>query len=197
MTFFWNISSQYQVRDLGLIQQIIDCAVEQVSSTKMVTDQFEGASCLFWSIRLLILYGRRGQLKIEGNPDLDDSIEPSLSQTYQQKILRFKSFGWILRFTESRDSRLRVMTWDLLTLMFNYEFLKAHPSMVHQSIGVFLRNNELFSVKISVLKFLNKVCESLMKNCEDPEDSESNRDLSEVDEHSHRNLQGQVEMMTV
>lgn len=89
------------------------------------------------------------------------------------------------------------MTWDLLTLMFNYEFLKAHPSMVHQSIGVFLRNNELFSVKISVLKFLNKVCESLMKNCEDPEDSESNRDLSEVDEHSHRNLQGQVEMMTV
>jgi hypothetical protein len=50
---------------------------------------------------------------------------------------------------------------------------------------------ELYCVKISVLKFLNKVCGALMKNCE--EDEEDNTDLSVVG----LNASDQVEQMTV
>ena len=93
-----------------------------------------------------------------------------------------------MRFTESRDSRIRVLTWDLLTELFDYEFLKSHPSIIHQSINTYLKHLELYSVKISVLKFLNKVCEALIKNCE----CVDNADLGVVS-----NLSDQVEQMTV
>jgi len=61
--------------------------------------------------------------------------------------------------------------------MFDYEFLKSHPSVIHQSINTYLKNNELYCVKISVLKFLNKVCEALIKNCEG---GESNCDINDI-----------------
>jgi hypothetical protein len=36
-----------------------------------------------------------------------------------------------VRFIESRDSRLRVMAWDLITeAAFDYNFLKTTPSIV-------------------------------------------------------------------
>ena len=81
-----------------------------------------------------------------------------------------------------------MLTWDLLTELFDYEFLKSHPSIIHQSINTYLKHLELYSVKISVLKFLNKVCESLIKNCE----CIDNQDLGDV-----QNLSDQVEQMTV
>lgn len=86
---------------------------------------------------------------------------------------QFQSFGWIMRFTETRDARVRILCWDLLTDLFDYDFLRSHPSIVHQSINTFLKNNELYAVKISALKFLNKVCDCLMKNCD-------NSDLGDI-----------------
>ena len=91
-----------------------------------------------------------------------------------------------MRFPETRDARIRVLTWDLLTEIFDYEFLRSHPSIVHQGVNTFLKDRELYCVKISVLKFLNKVCQALIKNCEDS----SSADLSEV-------VSGGVEQMTV
>jgi len=38
-----------------------------------------------------------------------------ISATAQSKLEQFKSFGWILRFTESRDARIRNLTWEFLT----------------------------------------------------------------------------------
>lgn len=84
--------------------------------------------------------------------------------------MKYKSFGWIMRFTESKDVRIRVLCWDLLTEIFDYEFLKTHPSVIHQSVNTYLKNNELYCVKIAVLKFLNKVCEALINNCEEDTD---------------------------
>lgn len=66
-----------------------------------------------------------------------------------------------------------MLTWDLLTELFDYEFLRSHPSIIHQSINTFLLNTELYCVKISALKFLNKVCQQLMESCD-------NTDLEDV-----------------
>lgn len=71
-----------------------------------------------------------------------------------------------------------MLTWDLLTQLFDYEFLQSHPSVIHQSINAYLKDKELYCVKISVLKFLNKVCDSLIKNCE--EAGGANDDLVDV-----------------
>jgi hypothetical protein len=50
--------------------------------------------------------------------------------------------------------------------------------VIHQSINAYLQDRELYCVKISVLKFLNKVCDALIKNCE--ETGSPNDDLIEV-----------------
>jgi hypothetical protein len=169
--------------------------VEQVSSTKMVFNQFESSSVVMWSFRIMILLSQRRQLVIQSmevveEEQVSDGVA-GLSQTYQSKIQKFKSFGWIMRFTESRDARLRVLTWDLLTELFDYEFLQSHPSVIHQSISTYLKHLELYCVKISALKFLNKVCGALMKHCE--AEDEDNTDLSVV----AINKSDEVEQMTV
>ena len=83
---------------------------------------------------------------------------------------QFTTSGWLVRFTESRDSRLRILAWDLLTEIFDYNFLKQNPSLAQQSINVLLRDGELYGVKIAAVKFLNKVCDSLIHNCDATQD---------------------------
>jgi hypothetical protein len=81
-------------------------------------------------------------------------------------LQKYQSFGWIIRFTESRDSRMRCLAWDLLNELFDYEFLKAHPSIVQTALNSYLKHQEIYAVKISVLKFLNNICDALIYNCD-------------------------------
>ena len=99
-----------------------------------------------------------------------------------------------MRFAESRDARVRVLTWDLLIELFDYEFLKSHPSVIHQCISSYLKNNELYCTKISNLKFLNKVCDALMRNC-DRDDDNANSDLNQIYRGTAQS--DQIEQMTV
>lgn len=87
-----------------------------------------------------------------------------------------------------------MLTWDLLTEIFDFEFLKSHPSVVHQSIAVFLRNQELYCVKVSALKFLNKVSLSLMANSEELDHPEPNN--QDLESERSGSLQSHVEMMS-
>jgi len=141
----------------------------------MVFNQFLDSSIIMLCIRTLIMLSQMRMLRIQHSPSDDIG---GLSDASRQKINQFKSFGWILRFTETRDARIRVLTWDLLTQLFDYEFLQSHPSVIHQSINAYLKDRELYCVKISVLKFLNKVCDALIKNCE--ETGGPNDDLVDV-----------------
>jgi len=59
-----------------------------------------------------------------------------------------------------------VLAWDLITEIFDYQFLNSNPSIVQNAINSFLRHQELFGVKVSVLKFLIKTCDSLIYNCD-------------------------------
>lgn len=58
------------------------------------------------------------------------------------------------------------MSWDLITELFDYDFLKSNPSVVQSALNTYLKHQELYSVKISVLKFLIKVCDALIVNCD-------------------------------
>ena len=86
------------------------------------------------------------------------------------------------------------MAWDLLTDIFDYNFLKKNSSLAQQSINVLLRDGELYCVKISALKFLNKLADSLIHNCEGTQ--EVNDDMH--DHVEHRKFVGSdVEHITV
>jgi len=58
------------------------------------------------------------------------------------------------------------MSWDMLTEVFSYDFLTQNQSIVQHSLNALLRNGELYSVKISILKFLNKLSDCLIVNCD-------------------------------
>lgn len=77
----------------------------------------------------------------------------------------FQTSGWLIRFTESRDGRVRCLAWDLLTEIFDYEFFKQNQTLCWQAIQGVMREAELYCVKISILKFLNKLCGVMAQNC--------------------------------
>jgi hypothetical protein len=117
-----------------------------------------------------------------------------LSSTTAKYLEQFTSSGWLVRFTENRDARIRVMAWDCLTEIFDYNFLKRNPSLTQQSINTLLRDGELYCVKISALKFLNKLCDSLIHNCEATQDI--NEDMHDHVE-DHRFVGSDLEHITV
>ena len=78
----------------------------------------------------------------------------------------FDASGWLVRFTNNRDSRLRCMSWDLLTEIFSYQFFQSNPSIVQHALNALLRDRELYAVKISILKFLTKLCDSVIQNAD-------------------------------
>ena len=83
---------------------------------------------------------------------------------------KFQTSGWVIRFTESRDARLRVLAWDFITEVFDFTMLKQNPALGPQALAALMRDKELFCVKISTLKFLNKLCDCLIHNCEGTQD---------------------------
>lgn len=82
----------------------------------MVYNQFEHSSVVMVCLRIMILLSKRRLLRVQHKDDEDEG----LSSTYKSKLEQFSSFGWILRFTETRDARVRVMTWDVLTELFDF-----------------------------------------------------------------------------
>ena len=82
----------------------------------MVYNQFEHSSVVMVCLRIMILLSKRRLLRVQHKDDEDEG----LSSTYKSKHEQFSSFGWILRFTETRDARVRVMTWDVLTELFDF-----------------------------------------------------------------------------
>lgn len=130
-----------------------------------LSHSFDGNSMVMTSIRTLINFYQKNLRHVSTsaqNGDLDHSV--SLSQTATKVLDDFQSSGWLTRFTESRDARLRCMSWDLLTEMLDFTFFKQNQSLVHQAIGSIMREGELYCVKIAVLKFVNKVCQCLIYN---------------------------------
>ena len=93
-----------------------------------------------------------------------------------------KSLGWLIRFTETRDARVRCLAWDLLSELFDYYLLKTHPSIVQGALKSYLQQQEIFAVKISVLKFLNLVCDGLIRNCELTREELQNETLIQGDD---------------
>ena len=116
---------------------------------------------------LLQIYQQRLTYVEPGRSQQTDVIHyASLSSTSHQVMQAFNSSGWIGRFTESRDSRLRCLSWDMLTEMLDYAFFRQNNSLVHQALSSLQRDGELYCVKIAVLKFVNKLCECLMHSAE-------------------------------
>jgi|LakMenE18May11ns_1017448.scaffolds.fasta_scaffold7982809_1 hypothetical protein len=57
--------------------------------------------------------------------------------------------------------------------------LKKNESLALACLNVLLKDGELFCVKISALKFLNKLCDCLMLNCDNTQ---------EINERTHDHL---------
>ena len=110
------------------------------------------------TLTLMLIHQRR-LTSVRQNIDNLEDLSVSLNPSSVAHLQKFTSCGWIIRFIECRDSRIRVLAWDLITEMFDYEFLKSNPSIVQSALNTYLKHQELFSVKISALKFLSKVCD--------------------------------------
>ena len=58
------IVGNYRISDREVIVNICDLLVDQVSSTKMLFDQFEHSGVVMWCLRIMIVLSKRRQLVI-------------------------------------------------------------------------------------------------------------------------------------
>ena len=119
------VITNYETRNLQLdrLPQLLIGTIAQ----HRLSHSFDGNSMVMISIRTLIhIYNKRlthvAQTSAKG--DLDHTVNLSLTAT--KALQDFQSSGWLTRFTESRDARLRCMSWDLLTEMLDYTFFKQN-----------------------------------------------------------------------
>lgn len=188
---------KYDIRNVRL-DRVIEVLMSTVATHKQSL-LFNGHSSVMLAIRSLIIVNQRRMHSLPR--ELKESHEESslsvgLKATTSNYLQKFQSFGWILRFIESRDTRLRVLAWDLTTELFDYDFLKANPSIVQTALNTYLKHQELFSVKISALKFLLKACDCLIHNCDIFAELETSSDLSHI-EHSQTYIGSHTEQMSI
>ncbi|CDW71951.1 UNKNOWN [Stylonychia lemnae] len=165
LMIFYMIISQYETRNIDL-ERLPEMLINQVATMKL-TMSLQQNSLIFLCIRTLIYIHDKRILMIKKQNQIQDiALSVSLSQTSMKYLQKYQSFGWLVRFIESRDARLRCLSWDLLNELFDYEFLKGHPSIIQQALNQFLKHQELYSVKIAILKFLNNATDLLITNCD-------------------------------
>lgn len=79
----------------------------------------------------------------------------------REVVKQFNSYGWLIRYVDSRDAKIRTMAWSILTDMCGTDMLKQHPSLISQAVECVLKDGELYAVKTQTLSFLIKVASSL------------------------------------
>lgn len=136
LSFFLTVLQSYDTANL-VLTDLPDILVSQISSHRLSLS-FESHSQIINSLRsLMLVYQRRlTHVDLENRADRfggynqgDLTQTKSLSTTTAKYLEQFTTSGWLVRFTENRDARLRVMAWDLLTEIFDYNFLKKNPSL--------------------------------------------------------------------
>ena len=154
-------------------------SIDNIASKKLNQEFYSNYSTLL-SLQVLSRMVEKDSLSITDKLK-DPDVLSSISETGIERINSFNTLGWLARFTQHRDSRIRFMTWDLLRLLVSTNLLKQHPSLIDQSFDWFLNENEIYSCKISSLNFIWKVWEILIIT-ECYEDEESNLSKSELNE---------------
>ena len=87
---------------------------------------------------------------------LDNESQASdLTETGLQKLTEFNTFGWLIRYTEHRNTRIRALTWRLLSRVICRPLLENHASLIETSISAALEEMEFPVVKIAALDFIS------------------------------------------
>lgn len=164
LQFFATLLSSFDHRQLRS-ERLIEILTNTVGTHKLSL-LFINHSLLMLAIRTLIITSQKRLFAAPSDERSENGLSVNLRPASLQQLQKFQSSGWILRFVESRDSRVRVLAWDLITELFDYDFLQQNPSVVQTALNAYLKHQELFSVKISCLKFLLRACDCLIKNCD-------------------------------
>jgi hypothetical protein len=136
------------------IKKLSTFVIDMVSSTSFGHDFYSNHSVLL-GLKILsemVDFHSFEIYKIKKTDDEDDNKDSK------------NTFNWLTRLTEHRDSRIRFMSWNLISNFVCYDIANHHPSLIEASLNSFLNGTELYSVKMSSLSFITKVCEFSMQN---------------------------------
>jgi len=177
LKIFWNILAQ-PYRPNYNFSHLPQTCINYLSLNKPGLDFAQNGS-LFLALRALLFIEQQHVTQKQKKDEADIEVSVALSQTSKAHLAKFQSFGWLTRFLESGDSRVRTMVWDLLAELFDYNLLKQQPSILQVALRCYLQDKESFNVKVSCLKFINKMCDALIHNCEITRSNNSKDELSQ------------------
>ena len=163
-----------------LLDKIGTFAIDTIASKKLNQEFYSNYSTML-SLQVLSKMIQVYSFSITDKLKNANTLE-GLSETGIERISSFNTLGWLARFTQHRDSRIRFMTWDLLGSLVSLNLIKQHPTLIDQSFECFLNEYEIYSCKISSLSFIWKVSELLLST-ESFLNQETNLNKSELDEN--------------
>jgi hypothetical protein len=74
--------------------------------------------------------------------------------------LPWESYIWAVRWTDDRDTRVRLAAWSMLSLS-GLSALNVHSTLLEQAFEVLLTPTECFGVKTQALAFLNSIAQAV------------------------------------
>ena len=135
-----------------LLDKIGTFAIDTIASKKLNQEFYSNYSTML-SLQVLSKMIQVYSFSITDKLKNANTLE-GLSETGIERISSFNTLGWLARFTQHRDSRIRFMTWDLLGSLVSLNLIKQHPTLIDQSFECFLNEYEIYSCKISSLSFI-------------------------------------------
>lgn len=80
-----------------------------------------------------------------------------LSDTSKSNVMKVSTIGWLLRMTEDRETKVRVLAWNQLANVLDKNSLMNYGSSIDTALNVVYSPNEAYSVVIASIHFLNNV----------------------------------------
>jgi len=118
--------------NLKLLGKLGPFAIDILASVKL-TDNFNSNYSLLMSLKALntMVHNHSFSLsdKLGNKSDL-----PNISETGLERISSYNSYGWLTRFTQHRDSRIKFMVWNILLNLVSSNLINQHPSLIDQSL---------------------------------------------------------------
>ena len=162
-----------------LLDKIGSFAIDIVASIRLTDDYYTNSSILM-SFKILNAMVEHHEFSIYDKVG-NKAEMPDISETGLERISAYNTYGWVTRFITHKDTRIKVMVWNLLINLVSSQLIQHHPSLIDNAFECFLNYTEVYSVKMASLNFLTRVSEYLMEH-ESFIKSEPNDDLELEDQ---------------
>jgi len=138
-------------------------------------DNFKSKSLQRWFLRFFLSFSlwEEGSVQETATRNLSQSLS-RLSAPSREIVSKSSCLGWLLKFSEDRETEIRNYAWNLMCNLVNKNVLNDYQSSVETALLTLYAPNEAYGVVANAVNYINKTLDIFMN--EGAEDLGGGRD---------------------